>query len=76
MKAINMQQTDQYYPHCHTVHALTKRVTRVSGVGFHFPSPGDLPSTGIKPSSPTFQADALASEPPGKPINFRSPQQI
>ena len=32
-----------------------------------FPSPGDLPYPGIKPGSPTFQADALTSEPPGKP---------
>ena len=32
-----------------------------------FPSPEDLPDTGIKPRSPTLQADALTSEPPGKP---------
>ena len=32
-----------------------------------FPSPGDLPDPGIKPGSPTLQADALPSEPPGKP---------
>ena len=32
-----------------------------------FPSPGDLPNPGIKPRSPTLQADALPSEPPGKP---------
>ena len=32
-----------------------------------FPSPGDLPDPGIKPRSPTLQADALPSEPPGKP---------
>ena len=32
-----------------------------------FPSPGDLPDPGIEPGSPTFQADALTSEPPGKP---------
>ena len=34
--------------------------------GLPFPSPGDLPDPGIKPGSPTLQADALASEPPGK----------
>ena len=34
--------------------------------GLPFPSPGDLPNPGIKPGSPTFQADALTSEPPGK----------
>ena len=33
-----------------------------------FPSPGDLPDPGIEPSSPAFQADALTSEPPGKPM--------
>ena len=32
--------------------------------GLPFPSPGDLPDPGIKPRSPTFQADALTSEPP------------
>ena len=30
------------------------------------PSPGDLPNPGIEPGSPTLQADALTSEPPGK----------
>ena len=35
--------------------------------GLPFPSPGDLPNPGIEPRSPTLQADALTSEPPGKP---------
>ena len=35
--------------------------------GSPFPSPGDLPDPGIEPKSPTLQADALTSEPPGKP---------
>ena len=30
-----------------------------------FPSPGDLPDLGIKPSSPALQADAFTSEPTG-----------
>ena len=34
-------------------------------IGFPFPSPGDLPSPGIKPRSPALQADSLSSEPPG-----------
>ena len=34
--------------------------------GSTFPSPGDLPHSGIKPGSPAMQADALPSEPPGK----------
>ena len=32
--------------------------------GLLFPSPGDLPHPGIKPRSPTLQADSLPSEPP------------
>ena len=34
--------------------------------GLSFPSPGDLPDPGIKPGSPTSQAEFLPSEPPGK----------
>ena len=34
--------------------------------GLPFPSPGDLSNPGIEPRSPTLQADALTSEPPGK----------
>ena len=36
--------------------------------GLPFPSPGDLPNPGIEPRSPTLQADALTSAPPGKPV--------
>ena len=36
--------------------------------GLPFPSPGDLPDPGIEPRSPTLQADALTSAPPGKPF--------
>ena len=35
--------------------------------GLPCPPPGDLPNPGIKPRSPTLQADSLPSEPPGKP---------
>ena len=35
--------------------------------GLPFPSPGDLPDPGIEPRSPALEADALTSEPPGKP---------
>ena len=35
--------------------------------GLPFPSPGDLPNPGIEPWSLAMQADALPSEPPGKP---------
>ena len=36
--------------------------------GLPFLSPRDLPDPGIETGSPTLQADALPSEPPGKPI--------
>ena len=35
--------------------------------GLPFPSPGVFSDLGIKPRSPTFMADSLPSEPPGKP---------
>ena len=35
--------------------------------GLPFPSLGNLPDPGIKPRSPILEADALTSEPPGKP---------
>ena len=35
--------------------------------GQPFPSPGDLPNTGIKPRSPTLQADSLSVEPQKSP---------
>ena len=40
-----------------------------TGVGCHFPSPGDLPSPGIKPTSlvsPALQVDSLPAEPQGQ----------
>ena len=39
--------------------------------GLPFPSPGDLPNPGIELRSPTLQADALTSEPPGKPKQYQ-----
>ena len=35
--------------------------------GLPFLSPGDLPNSGIEPGSLALEADALTSEPPGKP---------
>ena len=37
--------------------------------GLPFPSPRHLPDPGIELRSPAFQADALTSEPPGKPTS-------
>ena len=42
-----------------------------------FPSPGDLPNPEMEPGSPTLQADAFPSEPPGKHApNIEAPQYI
>ena len=38
--------------------------------GLPFPSPGDLPDPEIELRSPMLQADALTSEPPGKPYIY------
>ena len=38
--------------------------------GSPFPSPEDLPEPGFEPRSPALQADALPSEPPGKPFDL------
>ena len=46
--------------------------------GLPFPSPRDLPDPEMEPGTPAFQADALTSEPPGKPnldININVNQQ-
>ena len=46
--------------------------------GLPFPSPGDLPDSGIEPGSPALQADSSLSEPSGKPpsIQFSSVQLL
>ena len=41
--------------------------------GLPFPFPGDLPNPGIEAGSLALQADALPSEPPGKPHELYSP---
>ena len=43
--------------------------------GLAFPSQGHLPDPGIEPRSPALQADALISEPPGKPASSFLPFQ-
>ena len=35
--------------------------------GLPFPSPGDLPDPGIKPTSPALTGGFFTTEPPGKP---------
>ena len=40
--------------------------------GLPFPSPGDLPDSGIEPRSSALQADSLPSELPGKPRPLRA----
>ena len=44
--------------------------------GLPFPSPGNLPDPGIEPGSPSLQADALTSEPPGKPAEVHKEGRI
>ena len=60
-----------------------KKTSRVEHFGFSrqeywselpFPSPEDLPHPGKKPGSPALHADALLSEPPGKPLRYLSVQ--
>ena len=43
---------------------------RNTGVRCHPLLQGNLRNPGIKPRSPTLQADSLASEPPGKPMGI------
>ena len=44
--------------------------------GQPFPSPGDLPNPGIKPSSPSFQVDSLPTELSGKPSALDNGEKI
>ena len=37
------------------------------GSGQLFPSPGDLPNSGIEPRPPSWEVDSLPDEPPEKP---------
>ena len=36
--------------------------------GLPFPSPGDLPGLGIKPTSPALAGEFFTTEQPGKPL--------
>ena len=42
--------------------------------GLPFPTPGDLPNSGIKPRSPASQVSSLLSEPPGNLLKLYSKQ--
>ena len=42
--------------------------------GLPFPSPGDLPNSGIKPESPVLRADSSPSEPPEAPLSKETPR--
>ena len=44
-------------------------------MGCHLLLQGNLPNPGIEPRSPTLQADALTSEPPGNSQNEYDNQQ-
>ena len=57
-----------YSPPGSSVHGGFSRQEYWSGLPC--PPPGDLPNPGIKPRSPSLQADSLSSEPPEKPKNM------
>ena len=58
-----------YSPPGSSVHGILQaRIMEWAAIPFS----GDLPDPGIKPRSPTLQADALTSEPPGKPNGCES----
>ena len=44
--------------------------------GQPFPSPGDLPNSGIKFMSPALQMDSLPDQPQGKPRKMLDPTKI
>ena len=44
--------------------------------GLPFLSSGDLPNPGIEPGAPSFQADSLPPEPPGKPYPQSKKRQL
>ena len=44
--------------------------------GLPFPSPGDLPNSGIKPRSPAQQADSIPAQLRGKPPQYMTPHGL
>ena len=56
-------------PMDYAVHGILQARIPEYWSGQPFPSPGDLPSPGIKPRSPTLQANSLPAESQGKPEN-------
>ena len=53
----------------HGLYSPWNSLGQYTGVGSHSLFPGDLPNPGVKPRSPSLQADSLPAEPPGKPKN-------
>ena len=52
----------------HGLHSPWNSPSQNTG-GTPFPSPGDLPDTGIEPRSPALRADSLTADPPRTPKN-------
>ena len=50
-----------------TVHKQGSLSMGFSLKGLSFPSPGDLPDSGIKPKSPALAGGFFTTDPPGKP---------
>ena len=46
------------------------------GSGLPFPSPGDLPDPGIESMSPALAGGFFTAEPPGKPINIITAEEV
>ena len=65
-----VSQLPQWVPVWYQAPLSMEFSSKNTGVGFHFPPPGDLPNPGIEPGSPVSpasQADSLPPEPSGKP---------
>ena len=59
----------------HGLYSLWNSPGQNTGVGSLSLLQGNLPNPGIKPRSPSLQADSLLSEPPGKPYDKQSSQK-
>ena len=55
---------------CSLPGSLSMGFSRQEYYGLPFPTPGDLPDSGIEPGSPALHEDSLPTEPPGKWLGF------
>ena len=67
---LTLRDPVDYSPPKSSVHGISRQEY---WSGLPFPSPGDLPNSGIKPASltfPTLAGGFFTAEPPGKPLDF------